>query len=856
MSDQIASLFTKAKENGFAEIVIEDSAITSARTKEEKYTFDGVASKKNSYEWPTLRCSYSTQYNQKSTKYSIEELKCLYLKKCQKSTQKKSNNKGIEPKSSRSFSDIFKNALGKKNVENIQRIDDIDLEESIFIAFIEKEALRQYSNNEKLLSFFKVNCKELCISYRIKNNTLFWKLRFGDEESTGFIAYISALFTIPYIDAIATLANILGVNINYLFPVYSVETRVAETKIDDFLIDNLLTHCRVANAGHLELQNQIEVKGYSNQTIGAFLLYQLDSLDFVLPACVVRGKLTMGVHKSPAYLLNQEKFDKNKDAIVFFCQDIRLAIALDRFVQESKFVTAAEVVVTGHIGGDLSVIDWNYFYRRNVIFIIAPNKESFSQVDEYKNYFEKSHVKSFGIYPYPVLRSRLLKKLSEEELDQCPLIERELYANCIIIDDEESPFRLIGEISKGAISYEDFLDWGRGLDLFKGKKSVKDDKNIISPVFDFSSEVPIQQKSFEELSFWDIIPSITMLHAPKDTGKSLCALSIAVGVSMGCSSFGFRLSNERVITATLDSETPANVLGQRALQLEVKNECFITISKVNMQDDLWGRFDLLNDEHRNELENLLKKEKVGLLILDNLTSLIETGSIYTPETARTIMTWVASLKEKGIAVVIVHHTLEEGKPEAKNNKMRGSDEWRIRCQTEIQLINKHEALAMKNLPSEVHDSCKEDGATIGMFFKSCKSAPVVTDKIVWLHLGLGDRDWKRLCVTDREGDLLSFPSKLRNDLGVIHHEVDCGVEEIELQIDDLDFYSDLSDDEQKIFQLAKGKTSFMRKDIDSLLVCKDSKSNILLKSLVEKEIIERIGEGKSTTYKLLQGVRE
>lgn len=62
-------------------------------------------------------------------------------------------------------------------------------------------------------------------------------------------------------------------------------------------------------------------------------------------------------------------------------------------------------------------------------------------------------------------------------------------------------------------------------------------------------------------------------------------------------------------------------------------------------------------------------------------------------------------------------------------------------------------------------------------------------------------------------------------------------------------YSELSEDEQKVMELAHEK-NFVRVDVEGLLRCKESKAGTVIKSLKEKGLLDEKGQGKATTYGL------
>ena len=152
--------------------------------------------------------------------------------------------------------------------------------------------------------------------------------------------------------------------------------------------------------------------------------------------------------------------DKYPFAPIIFCQDMRTALALQRMLDTTRGYTPDTVIVTAHLGSDLSVLPWSYLHGHNVVFVPAPNQACMEMIKQYKDYTIGAQAKSFRVYSGFLLHTPPngdLKKPGESVSET----EAELL-NCIVVLDEvERSLWLIQQVIKQAISYEEFINGAR-----------------------------------------------------------------------------------------------------------------------------------------------------------------------------------------------------------------------------------------------------------------------------------------------------------------------------------------------------------------------------------------------------------
>jgi putative DNA primase/helicase len=154
--------------------------------------------------------------------------------------------------------------------------------------------------------------------------------------------------------------------------------------------------------------------------------------------------------------------------------------------------------------------------------------------------------------------------------------------------------------------------------------------------------------------------SLAMLYAPRGVGKSWLGLSIGVAVASGGSLLKWEApSPRRVLVA--DGEMPIADLQARlnsilaGLGVEVPNDRLRILAADNSEVGI----NLGGIEGQQALEPHL--DGVDLLILDNLSTLMTTGSEGASDSWLPMQNWLLRLRRKGIAVLLIHHAGVNGK---------------------------------------------------------------------------------------------------------------------------------------------------------------------------------------------------
>ena len=153
---------------------------------------------------------------------------------------------------------------------------------------------------------------------------------------------------------------------------------------------------------------------------------------------------------------------------------------------------------------------------------------------------------------------------------------------------------------------------------------------------------------------------LSMLYAPRGMGKSWLALSI--GMAVACSGPLLRWTAPRprgVLFVDGEMLLPDLQARLATLQAGLGHEIPDGGFRLLAADQTEFGINLSSDEGQRALEAHLVG--VDLLILDNLSTLLASGSEGASDAWLPIQNWLLRLRRKGIAVLIVHHAGVNGR---------------------------------------------------------------------------------------------------------------------------------------------------------------------------------------------------
>ena len=185
-----------------------------------------------------------------------------------------------------------------------------------------------------------------------------------------------------------------------------------------------------------------------------------------------------------------------------------------------------------------------------------------------------------------------------------------------------------------------------------------------------------QPMSITDVTVQHILPPQrnVLLHGLKDTGKSFVCLAITKAVISGNALFGCIPSTGGGNVMYINSETPKEDFIQRLAQVgladEISQHLFVLSKYDHMATDC--AFSLTEPLFCNKVTTLLKKTNCRYIILDNLTTLMQEGQATQTIAINKVYDWIEKLQQRGICVVVVHHTLDNGNAGTMLAKARGS----------------------------------------------------------------------------------------------------------------------------------------------------------------------------------------
>ena len=765
------------------------------------------------------------------------------------------------------FSPAFNNALSTANTANIFGLDDDLTMEVFFEALLEWEASYQFRSdkNSHLQKLLNINTGTGGDAIRVAgeletDGELRWSINNGRITGKTWTRLLCTVFNLSRMDSLATLANILTMSFENLYQLSS-ERRTAKLSFTlqeptEHIPQKLYVPERSLGSPCVKLIEQADIYGTARQKIGSILHYQLNGTDFCLPATVGDGVLCMGMYKPTAHFLNQHLMDQHPHAPVILCQDMRTALKLQHLLEETRGHNPAETIVTAHLGTDLSVLPWSYFHGHHVVFVPAPTKESMAAVKLYRDHITGSQAKNFRVYCGFLLHS-------QPNCDQNGHVEGitdaedELLRKSMWLDAVERPSWLAQQIIRDAVSDDEYISWGRTLGIFKAPRAH--DRPAVPPLEDelvlfTPSVVNVAQQpmSITDVTVQHILPPQrnVLLHGLKDAGKSFACLAITKAVISGNALFGCIPSTGGGNVMYINSETPKEDFIQRLAQVgladEISQRLFVLSKYDHMATDC--AFSLTEPLFCNKVTTLLKKTNCRYIILDNLTTLMQEGQATQTIAINKIYDWLEKLQQRGICVVVVHHSLDNGNAGTMLAKARGSADTSNRNHGELVLIGSTQILEKKMGTEAVQHAAAQDGLTMGVHFKVCKAACVLQKKTLWLHLPLGASKWEFLAITGADGKEIEFPM----------NSITTGVktapgEECPSPSPDIALTApaehDLSPDQRAVVESLRSGSA-KRKEIEAKTGFGEDKVRDLLNSLTAMRIVHKEGQGKATYYAL------
>jgi hypothetical protein len=259
------------------------------------------------------------------------------------------------------------------------------------------------------------------------------------------------------------------------------------------------------------------------------------------------------------------------------------------------------------------------------------------------------------------------------------------------------------------------------------------------------------------LSPWLLTQSLTMLHSYRGVGKTHVALGVGYAVATGGSFLTWRAERPRPVLY-LDGEMPAAALRDRLRALVEADQrdfdpAMLRIVTPDVQDGPMP--DLATAEGQLLVEGVIGAAE--LLIVDNISTLVrDTGRENEAESWREVGAWALRMRQRGRAVLFVHH-------DGKSGQQRGTSKREDTLDVVIQL---------KHPP----DYSPDHGARFEVHFRKYRPRPGAEVKPIearlsvhaderhsWIWRDLEEGTFERVVGLANDG---LRPGEIANELGI------------------------------------------------------------------------------------------
>ena len=156
--------------------------------------------------------------------------------------------------------------------------------------------------------------------------------------------------------------------------------------------------------------------------------------------------------------------------------------------------------------------------------------------------------------------------------------------------------------------------------------------------------------------------SLNMVYAARGTGKTMFALTCACAVATGTSVFGMWTVPKPRKVLYIDGEMTSDLMQDRIGSIilsmnDIPDADNLRILTYGLQEDT-GMPNLATEEGQHAIEPYL--DGVSLIIIDSQVTLCRTGKSNDEDSWAPVQSWLLSLRRRGFAVLLVHHTNKNG----------------------------------------------------------------------------------------------------------------------------------------------------------------------------------------------------
>ena len=247
----------------------------------------------------------------------------------------------------------------------------------------------------------------------------------------------------------------------------------------------------------------------------------------------------------------------------------------------------------------------------------------------------------------------------------------------------------------------------------------------------------------ELLHPWLPEQGLAMIHAPRGIGKTFFGLSCAYAIGTGGEFLKFKAPEAKPVLF-IDGEMSAAVMQERMLQLMITSgpDVLMDIITPDLQPKDQGSINLSNEIYQKALEPLI--EKVSLIIVDNISTLVRGGKENESESWLPVQEWALKQRSSGRSVLFIHHS-------GKDGRQRGTSRREDVLDTVIGLRQAGTYDPQQGAQFEVHfEKARGFAGDEAKPFE----AKLETDEhggLIWTYRSIEDSTYDRVCNLANEG---------------------------------------------------------------------------------------------------------
>lgn len=682
-----------------------------------------------------------------------------------------------------------------------------------------------------------INGKHCQIYSSHPNGNIDFSLNNINTNAASWIDFFQKVWNLSKLRAIAILAKICNLSLSSLFKPTSNNTEKLNTA---YIPENFSSGTET-----FTLLIKKEIYGFNGEIIGGVAMYGNSNQTFCVPCQAVKNELTIGQQGQSAYFINQHLMEKHKNATIFLCQDMRLAIAIQKALDEIRVYNQDELIITAHLGEDIKIFPWECFFGHDVIFIPAPHPKYMARAEEYSKICQGVHVSSFKVSKFFFLHSPLGDP--DFNLGQLTEAEKGLLANVVVMPECDNPVAALRKCAKDAMPLKEYMALGMQNGLFKIDRAIAAEtadtnKQLCLPP-PAKEQLPKPPSSLKGVILQDIYrPGIyIIIVGAKGAGKTLLGLSGIRCLLNKNASLPFFPSNgaDNGNICLVDGETPHDEFSENLKRFDLDNELNKRLFILSIfGDDLpefCDEFSLKSEIFREGLKRYCLTNQCRYIVIDNLLSL--TGN-EPSGCSHIVLQWIMDLQRAGITTILVHHR------DTREDKARSSQDYVNKARVWIHLVGRDEILDNERVPLAAREKAKENGLTLGIKYNAVKSASILDGMTYWFHLFFGTPDWELLSVTDRIGEEISLEPLSPSKPQIVKE-----AKEAEKNAHTKPSNDGLSPSEREVYNIIVGAGgSSTRKDIQEKWGAGENKTQKTLNSLIDKGLIFKKGSGPNTYY--------